>query len=200
MNTLHAYIDESRLRLSQDDPTNLYIMVAVVVSSTDVLDIQHRLRKLLPSGINRLHWRNDRTPLRRKHLDLIAELHHATGLTSLEAHATLSRAKREEAGRTKCLAALAAHLAARDVRELVIEARQPHQDKNDERVLLDARRDGATPRELQWRHGKPLAEPMLWPPDAIAGVVGHQIAGRPPDPLAALLPAGLPSTVWAGDV
>lgn len=172
MTTLHAYIDESRLRLSPDDPTNLYIMVAVVVSSTDILDIQHRLRDLLPQGIPRLHWRNDRTALRRKHLDLLAELHHSPGMDSLEAHATLSRAKREEAGRTLCLAALAERLAAQGVRELVIESRQDHQDVRDARVLLRARNDGAIPRGLQWRHGRPLAEPLLWPPDAIAGVVG----------------------------
>lgn len=141
MSTLDAYIDESRLRLSPEDPANLYIMVAVVVSSTDVLDIQHRLRDLLPQGIPRLHWRDDRTALRRKHLDLLAELHHSPGMDSLEAHATLSRAKREEAGRTKCLAALAAHLVVRGVRELAIESRQEHQDVRDDRVLLGARID-----------------------------------------------------------
>lgn len=199
MNTLHAYIDESRLRLTSDDPANLYIMVAVVVSSTDVLDIQHRLRDLLPQGIPRLHWRNDRTALRRKHLGLLAELHHSFGMDSLEAHATLSRAKREEAGRRLCLAALAAHLADQGVRELVIESRQDHQDVRDDRVLLGARDNRVIPRELQWRHGRPLAEPLLWPPDAIAGVVGHQLAGRPPDPLADLLRDALPTTVWAGD-
>jgi hypothetical protein len=195
----HAYIDESRLRIG-DGSQNLYLMVAVVVPGHQILAIQRQLRELLPAGVKRLHWREDRPSLRRKHLRLLADLHAAAELDGFQAHAFLARARREVAGRQRCLAALAGDLAARGVEELVIESRQRHRDRDDDRVLLRARGDGVIPDTLQWRYGRPHAEPLLWAPDAIAGAVGHALVGRDHDGLADLVPPGLRRQVWAGEV
>lgn len=89
MRTLHAYIDESRLRLRDDEPENLYVRVAVVARSDDILNMQRR-------------------------------------------------------------------------------------------------------------HGRPRSEPMLWMSDALAGLVGHNIAARPHDPRFNLRPALLQATARVG--
>lgn len=195
----HAYIDESRLKTG-DGSLNLYVMVAVVVDGSQILAIQRRLRELLPAGVKRLHWRDDRPGLRRRHLELLTELHADAGMDGFQARAFLARARREVAGRQRCLAALAGDLAERGVKEVVIESRQRHRDRDDDRVLLQARGDGLIPAALQWRYGRPLEEPLLWPPDAIGGAVGHALVGRDPDDLVNLVPAGLRQQVWAGEV
>jgi hypothetical protein len=120
-------------------------------------------------------------------------------LEGFEAHARIARVRRARAARERCLAALAAELCQHGVGELVIEGRQVHEDAPDRRVLLRARQDGVTSRTLQWRFGKPLGEPLLWVPDAIAGVVGHALVGRDPDRLIERLPRGLRHQVWSGD-
>lgn len=175
--TLPDDLDESRLRVG-DGPENLYLMVAVVVASSDVLDVQARLRELLPAGVRRLHFRDDKPSVRRHHLEVLAAWAGAGRLEALEAHAMIATARREHAARERCLSALAGALGQRGVGELVIESRQEHQDQRDSRTLLACREHGVVGRDLQWRFGRPISEPLLWPPDLLAGVLGSGHLGR----------------------
>jgi hypothetical protein len=193
---LHAYLDESRLRVG-DGPENLYVMVAVVVAAQARLDVQAELRSLLPAGVRRLHFRDDKPGVRRRHLMLLAAFAEAGRLEAVEAHAIIPSARRERAARERCLSALAGDLAQRGVGELVIESRQDHQDQRDSRTLLTCRSHGVVPHALQWRFGRPKSEPLLWPPDTLAGVLGHGLLGQYME-LRAMVPDRLAQQVWSG--
>lgn len=195
---LHAYLDESRLRIG-DGPENLYLMVAVVVAGVDRLVIQDRLRSVRPPGFKRLHFRDDQRAVQRRHVTLLRELHEQGVIHAVEAHARIPRARREQAGRNRCLSALAGHLAAAGVSELIIESRQEHQDQRDRRILHAGRDNGVVPPDLQWRFGRPKGEPLLWAADAIAGIIAHEHVGRPTC-LGPLIPPGLRECVWSGGV
>jgi hypothetical protein len=169
---LHVYLDESRLRVG-DGPENLYVVVAAQAR----LDVQAELRSLLPAGVRRLHFRDDKPDVRRRHLTLLAAFAEAGRLEAVEAHALIPSARRERAARERCLSALAGDLAQRGVGELVIESRQDHQDQRDSRTLLTCRSHGVVPHTLQWRVGRPKSEPLLWPPDTLAGLLGHGLRG-----------------------
>lgn len=144
---LHAHLDESRLRVG-DGPENLYFMVAVVVAGVDRLAIQDRLRSVRPPGFKRLHFRDDQRAVQRRHVTLLRELHEQGVIHAVEAHARIPRARREQAGRNRCLSALAGHLAAEGVGEIVIESRQEHQDQRDRRILHAGRDNGVVPPDL----------------------------------------------------
>lgn len=77
----------------------------------------------------------------------------------------------------RLLATLAGRLVHGGVDELAIESRG-HRDIEDDRVLLDCRRDGVIAPDLLWRHDRPHDEPLLWLPDALAGVLGSHLLGH----------------------
>jgi hypothetical protein len=195
MSPLHAYVDESRRR--SDDGAHRYLMVAVTVPGGARVALERELRALVPKGSHRLHFRPDRQALNRKHLLLIAEAASA-GVHGLAAHAVITSARHEGRARVRCLAALATHLSAAGVDEIVIESRQPHRDVEDDRTLLRARQDGALRPEVLWRHDRPYEEPLLWPADAVAGALGAELTGQDATFLK-LLPSGSLEVVWAGE-
>lgn len=173
------------------------MMVAVVVAAQDRLEIQAQLRGLLPAGVARLHFRDDKPGVRRRHLALQAAFAAAGRLEAVEAHAIIPTARRERAARERCLSASAGDLAQRGGAEPIIESRQDHQDQRDSRTLLACRSHGVVPRALQWRFGRPRSEPLLWPPDTLAGVLGRAPLGRDRE-LREMLPEQLAQRAWSG--
>jgi hypothetical protein len=194
MSSLHAYVDESRRR--SVDGAHRYLMVAVTVPGGVRVALERDLRALVPKGSHRLHFRRDQRALTQKHLLLIAE-GASDGVRGLAAHAVIGSARHEGRARVRCLAALATHLSAVGVDEIVIESRQRHRDVEDDRTLLRARQDGAIRRDLLWRHDRPYEEPLLWPADAVVGALGAKLTGQDSG-LLELLPSGFLEVVWDG--
>lgn len=110
--------------------------------------------------------------------------------------ATPSPRKSEQA-RVRCLWNLLSHLRGRDVRTVVLESRQEHNDRKDRRGILAAQRAGVATPGLVYRHGRPKEEPLLWLPDAVLGAVGMSIADKQHD-LLELLPGPLRTFHWIG--
>lgn len=191
--TTHAYIDESRRRTTSG---HLYLMVAVTIPGELRVALERDLRALVPKGSHRLHFRRDRQALIRRHLELIATLAD-DGVQGLTAHATIATARHEGRARVRCLAALAGHLSALGTDEIVMESRQAHRDVEDDRTLLQARQDGLIHPKLLWRHDRPYEEPLLWPPDAVAGALGVSMVGGD-DSLLRILPAQFLHVAWDG--
>lgn len=108
---------------------------------------------------------------------LIAQLLNAAELHVIASHARIATARHERRARVRLLATLAARLVHHGVDELVIESRG-HRDVEDDRALLDCRRDGVIGADLLWRHDRPHDEPLLWLPDALAGVLGGHLLGQ----------------------
>lgn len=89
----------------------------------------------------------------------------------------------------RSLATLRARLIHGGVDELLIESRG-HRDIEDDRPLLDCRRDGVIASDLLWRHDRPHDEPLLWLPDALAGVLGGHLLGQEEHGYLEMLPIG----------
>lgn len=153
-------------------------MAAVIVPAEQGVVLARELRRLLPRGARSLHFRLDRHPLRRHHVEVLAEWATTNNLKAAVAHATIERARHERRARVRCLSALASHLSDRAVDQLVIESRQEHDNRADDRTLLDCRRDGSMAGDVVWTHRRYTEEELLWPADAVAGAIGLQIVGQ----------------------
>lgn len=195
MESLHAYIDESR---RATDGGYLYAMAAVIVPAERSAMLARELRALLPKGARSLHFRVDQASLSRQHLQVLARWHDHHGLRALAASATIARTRHEQRARVRCLSALAAALSNRAVDQLVIESRQEHDNRADDRVLLDCRRDGSLAGSVVWTHRRYTDEALLWPADAVVGVHGLSLAGLVRPGLTDVLPAAFVEDVWRG--
>ena len=162
---LHAWVDES-VHLDAA-PSGLYILAAAIgaagVSLNPVRDV---LRALVVGPHPRLHWRDELESTRAETVDAIAEL----GLT----HVVVVRAdvdpKRQERARRKCLERLLFELSSRRVGRVWLEARTPTLNRRDIK-LVDAVRSTGILADLSVDFARPLEEPLLWVPDAVAGAV-----------------------------
>jgi hypothetical protein len=65
-----------------------------------------------------------------------------------------------------------ADLEAAGVKRLVFESRQEARDTRDRQTIVTARKARLISRSLTHSFARPLEEPLLWIPDAIAGAVG----------------------------
>lgn len=169
---------------------------AIVIRSYWAATPPRDLRALVPKGSHRLHLRRDRRSLVHAHLAVLAQAHER-GVAAYSAVARIQSARHEGRARVRCLAALVGHLNGLGVDELVIESRQRHRDVEDDRTLLRARQDGLLSPSVLWRHDRPYEEPLLWPPDAVAGSLGAKLTGADRT-LLARLPDEFVETVWDG--
>jgi hypothetical protein len=87
-------------------------------------------------------------------------------------------ATRQERARARSLRHMVEILDHEGVGELMIESRGP-QDTHDRRVLLSATEDGLCSGDLSYSF-ETKAEPLMWLPDAIAGLLGEAECGRDP--------------------
>lgn len=169
---MQAWVDESiQVRAGS------YILAAVVESDDgESLDrVRAAMRALVHRPRRRLHWRDESATDRRRiiaavaALDVRAEVVVATGMDP----------KRQERARRKCLERLLHRLSLRHVEIVWIESRGPAGDQRDLAAVVALRTRGVIPDWLRVAHAQPLDEPMLWVPDAVAGVVGAIRRGEP---------------------
>lgn len=178
-----ALVDESFRRAA--DGRGYYLMAAAIVPDTHRAQITHQLRKTLPSGQKRWHFRDESDASRRKFVGQIAEL----ADLGVAAVVTVKEARYQgEHPRVRCLWGLSGALEeAGGVDAIVLESRQESQDRKDRRELENIKRAHLLERTT-YRHDRPMEEPLLWLPDAIAGAVGlhivegqHELFGLLPD-------------------
>lgn len=62
---------------------------------------------------------------------------------------------------------------------LTLESRHDERNRHDIRAVGAFRNQHVVSRRLIVEHGRPVQEPMLWVPDAVAGAVGDMQFGRP---------------------
>src|SRR5699024_2754930 len=90
-------------------------------------------------------------------------------LTPLPVPAPAVAAKQDRA-RRKCLDRLLFELDQRDVIGLWLESRQAVLNRRDQETVEAARGSRIITRKLNVKHAQPVDEPMLWLPDAVAGM------------------------------
>ena len=162
-----AYGDES-IRTSHTPP--LYLLAATVLSE-DLGKNEDALRKLMPKGAKKLHWRDMTNRLQAKSLERISSI---SQTTTIVVASPLDKIRQERA-RRKCLERLMVCLEEAGVSKLVLESRKDDLDKRDRDCLLYLRRSKAI-STIEMEHVPGEDDPRLWLPDQILGAYGDVLS------------------------
>ena len=161
---LHAWIDES---IHLDAGNSFYVLAAAVgdPSSSDM--IRDQLRALVPGRRPRLHWHKEEGSDRLIIVDAVGKL----DLAHLVVVGSPVSQRKQERARRKCAELLFHRLSEMGVSQAFIEARTPTQNQKDMRMVRGFRGAKTIAADPRVDFARPLEEPMLWVPDAVAGAV-----------------------------
>jgi hypothetical protein len=149
-------------------PSGLYLLATTVADPGECDPIRDTLRGLLVGRTPRLHWR-DQTPRRRRFIaGVLADL---AVTHTVVVGMPLDQARQERA-RRQCMERLFHELHALAVVRVWIEARTASLNNRDQTMIAALRSRQVLPDSLTFDFARPVQEPMLWLPDAIAGAVG----------------------------
>jgi hypothetical protein len=170
---MHAWVDESVLVEDPTDP-GTYVLAAVVASPHECDPIREGLRGLVAPKQARLHWKDEESGRR----DLITASVAAMNLLAIVTVGTPVDKKKQERARRVCLERLLFELDQLDVDQVWLEARTQSLNARDQKMVASMRGSKAIPRGMRVDFERPLAEPMLWLPDVVAGTVTAVQRGR----------------------
>jgi hypothetical protein len=172
--TLHAWVDERMdVDLARDKGT--YILASVVCDPTGCDPIRDALRVLLQGKQRRLHWRDEDGPQRTKIVAAIS----AIDMAAVVVVGVPMAKRQQERARRICMETLLPTPEQFGVSQVFLEARTQtliHRDRQQVANLVGKKL--ITPA-LRVSIARPLEEPMLWVPDAVAGAVGADRLGNP---------------------
>ncbi|MFD1716347.1 hypothetical protein [Georgenia deserti] len=142
--------------------------MAAAVADGDGCDaIRERLRALVRRPRARLHWRDEEDADRLR----ISQTVGACDLTNVVVVGTPVDPKRQERARRKCTERLFHELHSIGVTRVFMETRTQALNARDVQMIEAMRGAQSIPRALRVEFARPLEEPMLWIPDAVAGAV-----------------------------
>jgi hypothetical protein len=125
------------------------------------------MRELVPKPRRRLHWHSEEVTTRSATVDRIAAL----DLIHVAVVREIADARRQERARRQCLERLLFELDQLGVARVWLESRGSTPDRRDRDLVEALRGSSAVAAELRVGFARPLDEPMLWVPDAVAGAV-----------------------------
>lgn len=170
---LHAWVDESMHPASATLAEGVYLLAATVADPAVCGPVREELRRLLIGKSRRLHWR-DQTPRRRRVIaDTVAAF---DVLHSVVVGAPIDP-RRQERARRLCMERLLHELDSLGVDRVWAETRTQSLNERDRTLIAALRSRGAIPTSLTVEFIQPEQEPMLWPPDAVAGAIGMRRRG-----------------------
>lgn len=161
--SLVAAVDETVAEL-QGGVT--YVLAAVIFDEAQLA--REDIQALTADRTRPFHWHKEGPTTRKA----------AVGLIDAHAIATKILARRagrqaQTAARATLLGRLATELAAEGVGHVVIESRSQREDGRDRAVILNSFHERTTrPFSYDWRT---KAEPLLWYPDALAGLAREHL-------------------------
>lgn len=168
---LVAYVDESSRRIGD---SRIYLMAAALCRSSSCEAMREELRTLLLRGQSRLHWRDESEARRTTITAALARM----DLRSLVVVAAPVVEGKQERARRICIETLHPTLERVGATSIVQERRTPTLDRRD-RAMVDALRgQRLLTRAVRVNFARPMDEPLLWVPDAVAGAVGMARDGR----------------------
>ena len=149
-----------------------YVVACAVVLTSGANDLAADLRAVLDAVPRRkrpFHWSEEGPTLRRSVLEVVA----AAGVSAVAVVGSLHVGLGQEQVRYQCLRKLFV-LTGAGATELVIESRSTvsrnvGQNRTDHRAIVDARHARELLPMLRYRWAD-KAEPLLWAPDAVAGM------------------------------
>ena len=167
MSSFRAYVDESIRTVS-----GFYLFGAVCIEPVNEDPIRRSLLSALPRKQRRFHWRSDSQKQRVAILRLLVD----TPTVSMVVYQSRIEPRRAERHRQHLLWNLVASLhQVSDVNDIVFESRESSQNTRDAQTLHSISRAGIAGLGFRYTFARPLDEPLLWLPDAIAGACGHSI-------------------------
>lgn len=172
---LHAWVDE-RMDVDPVHDRGSYILASVVSDPNRCGPVRDALRALLQGRQRRLHWRDETAPRRTK----IAAAISAMGVTAVVVVGVPMANRRQERARRICMETLLPTLE-RDYRvsRVLMEARTQNLIRKDREQVANLVGKKLITPALRVGSARPLEEPMLWIPDAVAGAVGAARLGNP---------------------
>lgn len=159
-------MDESIVARHVCEP-GAYVLAAVVADPLTSDPVRDKLRDLVLRGKDRLHWR-DEQPRRR---DRIAQTIADGDFVAIVTIGTPMRNSMQERIRSLCLEHLLLELQELGISQVWLESRSESSNRNDLRAVRDLVGHRMLDREVRVSFRRPLDEPMLWLPDAVAGTV-----------------------------
>ena len=151
----------------------MYLLGAAIADPAVCVDTRALLRRVPRAG-QKLHWRDADEQHQRA-------IHHAVAPMAVDhmvVVATPADTRRPERARAKCLERMLQELDGLGVGQLIMETRTASLNQRD-LVLIDHLRGGRRiPARIRLEFEQPSAEPMLWLPDQILGMVGDAEAGN----------------------
>ena len=154
--SVHAFVDESQ--------RDRYIICAAVVAPQDLRAIRGELRAMRLPGQRSLHFAQESPRRRRSLLKSISQLPLRVCL--------YESVEREPAARRLAIDALLHDLIGMNGRRLIIEHREPSQDRRERSQIATAVQVRRAPEGLEYEHLARHEEPLLWVPDAVAWSYG----------------------------
>lgn len=171
--TLHAWVDES-MRVNPQGDQGTYILASAVCDPAGCEPIRDALRDLLTGKEPRLHWRDEDAGRRTKIAAAVADI----DMAAVVVVGMPMEQKKQERARRICLETLLPELALMGVTQVFMEARTPSLMRKDSRHLSTMLGRKIIGPDLRVSNARPLEEPMLWLPDAVAGAVSAARAGQ----------------------
>lgn len=171
--SLSAWVDESVI-VGPPGGSGTYTLAAVVTDHGRCEELRRDLSGLTIKPGVRLHWVAESA----KRRDLIAEAIGRMDIAAILAVGTPMERSRQERARRCCLERLLYELDQFGVSEAWLESRTAAQDLRDRRLVDSARRKRLVSPEVQVRFARPVGEPMLWLPDAVAGAMSAAVLGE----------------------
>lgn len=160
---VHAWIDES---VQVHGPERgFYVLAASIADPARSDTVRTALRTLVAGPTKRLHWNAETASTRMRIAATIADLRLDHLAVTAPAEAT-----RQERARRKCLERLLYELDTLGVTRAWLESRQHVLDRRDREMVEAVRGTRLISRSLTVDFARPLDEPMLWIPDAVAGM------------------------------
>ena len=149
-----------------------YVVACAVVLAGDAQAVGARLRDVLNANPDRtrpFHWSSQGPELRKQMIGAVASL----AEVSFAVIGEVVDSRGQELVRYDCMRALL-KLAGGDAAEIVIESRERMlrnvgQNRTDHRAIVDARHAGDVSPLMRYRWAD-KTDPLVWAPDAIAGM------------------------------
>jgi len=164
----NAWVDESIQSAGRFLVDGIYILAATVGDPGECDPIRDQLRNLRLGNARRLHWSHEGDKQQRRIVEVIASL---DVLHTVVVGVQIDP-RRSERARRRCMERLFFELGRLGVERVWVERRHESLNRRDRRMIDAMRQTRAMPTSMVVEFVAPEDEPMLWIPDAVAGVVG----------------------------
>ncbi|MEV5705631.1 hypothetical protein [Actinoallomurus sp. NPDC052274] len=168
-----AFVDESESNRKLDP--DVYILVASIMEPNARWPVREAVASLRLPGQHKVHWYHESDKRRRLLIETVMSLE----VLHLAVVRIGTAGETSERRRRKCMERLFFELSGMGVRNIVFEAREARQNRNDLNLVRALRARQEISPDIRVDHESGPEEPLLWLPDVVAGAVVAARCGNP---------------------